>query len=135
MPSAWFGPQTNRCRQTRPFIGPWEFLRFYSARTCSRCVVRGRAFILHAHLGRDRAGIAHALVVIDLISALEIIEVAGQQRVAVEVEQAALFGQQEAEILLGSDLGDLAQRLVLGVVISGLGAAVSLFFEIEQLPL
>src|SRR5262245_20459123 len=36
MPSAWFGPQTNRCRQTRPFIGPWEFLRFYSARTCSR---------------------------------------------------------------------------------------------------
>src|SRR5262245_53203408 len=35
MPSAWFGPQTNRCRQTRPFIGPWEFLRFYSARTCS----------------------------------------------------------------------------------------------------
>src|SRR5215471_67611 len=24
MPSAWFGPQTNQCRQTRPFTGPWE---------------------------------------------------------------------------------------------------------------
>src|SRR5262245_55769010 len=24
MPSAWLGPQTNQCRQTRPFTGPWE---------------------------------------------------------------------------------------------------------------
>src|SRR5246500_3045397 len=24
MPSASFGPQTNQCRQTRPFTGPWE---------------------------------------------------------------------------------------------------------------
>src|SRR5215471_15546008 len=24
MSSAWFGPQTNQCRQTRPFTGPWE---------------------------------------------------------------------------------------------------------------
>src|SRR5262249_50303365 len=24
MPSAWFGPQTNQCRQTRPLTGPWE---------------------------------------------------------------------------------------------------------------
>src|SRR5262249_24738896 len=24
MLSAWFGPQTNQCRQTRPLTGPWE---------------------------------------------------------------------------------------------------------------
>src|SRR5262249_30090851 len=87
---------------------------------------------LHAHLGCDRAGVAHVLVVIDLISKLEIVEVAGQQRVAVEVEQAALFREQESEIFLGRDLRDLAQRLVFGVVIPSLGAAVTLLFEVEQ---
>src|SRR5215469_10561220 len=24
MPSAWLGPQTNQCRQTRPLTSPWE---------------------------------------------------------------------------------------------------------------
>ena len=52
-----------------------------------------------------------------------------------EVEQAALFGEQESEILLGCDLRDLPERLVLGVVIAGLGAAVTLLFEVKQPPL
>src|SRR6266487_4578229 len=89
---------------------------------------------LHAYLGRDRAGVAHVLVVMDVFSNLEIVEVSGQQRVAVEVEQAAFFRQQESEILLRRDLGDLAQRLVFGVVIPGLGTAVAPLFEVEQLP-
>src|SRR5215469_4746593 len=62
---------------------------------------------LHPHLGRDRAGVAHVLVVVDLLAALETVEVAGQQGVAVEIEQATLLGQQESEILLRRDLGNL----------------------------
>src|SRR5262245_12205259 len=98
-------------------------------------LLRPRAFALHAHLGRDRAGVAHVLVIVDLLAALEVIEIAGQQRVTMEVKQSALLREQESEILLGRDLRDLAQRLVLGVVIAGLGAAVALLFEVEQLPL
>src|SRR5262245_65047731 len=70
-----------------------------------------------------------------MIAALEIVEVAAEQRVAVEVEQAALLGHEESEVLPGGDLGDLAERLVLGVVVAGLGAAVALLLEVEELPL
>src|SRR5262245_33363416 len=66
-----------------------------------RTLLRIRGSTLHAHLGCDRAGVAHLVVVIDLVSGLETIEVAGQQRVAVEIKQAALFGEQESEIFLG----------------------------------
>src|SRR6516225_10677846 len=62
---------------------------------------------LHPHLGRDRAGVAHVLVVVDLLAALETVEVARQQGVAVEIEQATLLGQQESEILLRRDLDNL----------------------------
>src|SRR5262249_2298385 len=62
---------------------------------------------LHPHLGRDRAGVAHVLVVVDLLAALETVEVAGQQGVAVEIEQATLLGQQESELLLRRDPGNL----------------------------
>src|SRR5262245_37546549 len=98
-------------------------------------LLRPRAFVLHAHLGRDRAGVAYVLVIVDLLAALEVIEIAGQQRVTMEVEQSALLREQEPEILLGRDLRDLTQRLVFGVVLAGLGAAVALLFEVEQLPL
>src|SRR5262245_1664786 len=70
-----------------------------------------------------------------MIAALEIVKVAAEQRVAVEVEQAALLGHEESEVLPGGDLGDLAERLVLGVVVTGLGAAVALLLEVEELPL
>src|SRR5262245_22817289 len=94
-----------------------------------------QALALHPHLGRDRAGVPHVLVVVDLVAALEVVEVAGQQRVTVEVEQATLFGQQESEILLRRDLGNLTQRLVFGIVVADLCSAVALLFEVEQLPL
>src|SRR5262249_33671563 len=80
----------------------------------------GQALALHPHLGRDRAGVPHVLVVVDLVAALEVVEVAGQQRVTVEIEQATLFGQQESEILLRRDLGNLTQRLVFGIVVADL---------------
>src|SRR5262245_47174064 len=35
MPSAWFGSQTNQCRQDSPIYRSLRILRFYSARTCS----------------------------------------------------------------------------------------------------
>src|SRR5262245_6802620 len=90
-----------------------------------------KALALHPHLGRDRAGVAHVLVVVDLVAAFEVVEVAGQQRVAVEVEQATLFGQQESEILFRRDLGNLTQRLVFGIVVADLCSAIALLFEVE----
>ena len=52
-----------------------------------------------------------------------------------EIEQAALLGQEESEVLLGRNLGDLAEELVFGVVVAGLGAAVALLLEVGELPL
>src|SRR5262245_53496694 len=69
-----------------------------------RRLLRRQVLALYAYLGRDRTGVAHVLVIINVFSDLEIVEVSGQQRVAVEVEQAAFFRQQESEILLGRDL-------------------------------
>src|SRR5262249_30556424 len=69
-----------------------------------------------------RAGVTQALDVIDLIAALEGIEVAGQQAVAVEIEKPALLGHEEPEILRRRKLGDLPEELVLGVVQGVLGA-------------
>jgi hypothetical protein len=47
----------------------------------------------------------------------------------VEVEQAAFLGHQKSEILLGRDLGNLAEGLVLSIVVADLGAAVALGLE------
>src|SRR5262249_43114650 len=44
MPSAWFGPQTNQCRQTRPLTGPWEpcdSIRQEHALVLPRCAKNG----------------------------------------------------------------------------------------------
>ena len=94
-------------------------------------LLRAQVFALHPHLGRDRAGVADVLVVVDLLAALETVEVAGQQRVAVEIEQASLFGEQESEILLRGDLGNLTKRLVFGVVVADFCPAVALLLEVE----
>ena len=91
------------------------------------------AVALDAHLRGDRAGVAHVLDVMNLVAALEPIEVAGQQRVAVEVEQAAFLGHQEAEVLLGRDFGDLTEGLVACVVVRILAAAVALALEVDEL--
>ena len=51
-----------------------------------------------------------------------------------EVEQAALLGHQESEVLLGRDLGHLAERLVRGIVVAILVTAVALLLDLHQLP-
>src|SRR5262249_51792883 len=53
--------------------GRWIF-----ERTLRKRLLRCRVFHLYPHLGRDRAGIADILVVVDMIAALEIVEVAGE---------------------------------------------------------
>src|SRR5262245_66428516 len=61
-------------------------------RCASGCSVP-KALALHPHLGRDRAGVAHVLVVVDLVATFEVVEVSGQQRVPVDGEQTPRFGQ------------------------------------------
>src|SRR5919204_702847 len=46
---------------------------------------------LHAHLGCDGPGISNGLVIANLVTAREAIEVAGQHGVAVKIKQAALL--------------------------------------------
>ena len=69
-------------------------------------VAVGRA--LHPDLARDRSGVAHAGDVIDLVTAPQVVEISGQHRVAMEVEQAAFLREQESELAAGIGLGDLA---------------------------
>ena len=60
------------------------------------------------------------------------VEIAGQHGVAVEIEQAALLGDEESEVLLGGDLGNLAERLVAGIVVTVLlDPVAALLLELE----
>src|SRR5215510_16029767 len=69
-----------------------------------------------------------------LVAARETVEVAGKDGVAVEIEQAALLGDEEAEILLGCDLGDLTERLIAEIVVAVLlGAIATQLLDVEEL--
>src|SRR4051812_36312884 len=87
------------------------------------------------HLGGGRPGIAGGLHVRYVLALLERVEVAGQHAVTVEIEQAALRGQDKAKILVRRELGDLPEMLVLGVVAEILGAALALVLELQKLLL
>ena len=93
----------------------------------------GRA--LHPDLAGDRSGVAHAGDVVDLVAAPQVVEISGQHRIAMEVEQGAFLREQESELAAGIGLGDLPHRLVRPVVVGFLGAAVALLLDVEQLPL
>src|ERR1700730_5118187 len=71
---------------------------------------------LHPHLGRHRSGIADVLVVMHLVAAGEMVEIPGEDRVAVEIQEPSFFGQEVSKILIPVHLGDLAERLAFGVV-------------------
>src|SRR5262249_41784019 len=90
---------------------------------------------LHSHLGRDRASVAERFDVVHRVAALELVEVAVEQRVAVEIEQGPFLGEQEAEVLIVVDLGDLAEELLLGFVRRALAAIAALLLEVGELPL
>src|SRR6266487_94095 len=90
---------------------------------------------LHPHLDRGRPGVADVLDIIDLVARAQFLEIAGQHTVAGEIQEPALLGQQEAEILLGIELRDLPQKLVLGVVLGLAGAALALVLQLDQLIL
>src|SRR6476661_6998990 len=68
------------------------------------------------YLGGDRPGVADVLDVTHFIAAVQMIELAAQQAVAVEVQQAAFLGHQEAEVLLRRQFGDLAAKFMRGLV-------------------
>src|SRR6516164_11544211 len=57
MPSAWLGPQTNQCRQTRPFTGPWESCD--SIRQEHALVCRGDSLSARDHIGRGAVEPVH----------------------------------------------------------------------------
>src|SRR5436853_6169456 len=63
------------------------------------------------------------------------IEVTGQYRVAVKVEQPPFLCQEISEILLGRYLSYLTKGLVFRIMSRRLGAALSLPFQIETPPL
>src|SRR5262245_6292445 len=119
---------TARCCCRFPACSFWQCARL-------RRLFGAHALRLHPHLGRDRAGVADILVVMDFVAAREMVEVAGEHGVAVEVEQAALLGDEKAEILLGRDLGDLAERLIAEIVVAILlDAVAALLLDVDELP-
>src|SRR4051812_47436668 len=87
----------------------------------------------YAHLAGDRAGVAGRLDVGDLLAPAQLVEIARQHAVAVEVEQPALLGHQETEVLAAGQVGDLADELVLAIVPAVADRHVALVFEVEQL--
>ena len=52
-----------------------------------------------------------------------------------EIEESALPGQEEALVSFRRQFGDLAERLVLGIVVRLLGPALALLLEVAQAPL
>src|ERR1044072_79656 len=71
---------------------------------------------LHPHLGGDRAGVADRFDVTHVAADLQPVEVARHNAVAVEVEQPACRGEQEAEILPPRDLSHLSAHFVRSLV-------------------
>ncbi len=69
----------------------------------------------------------------DLIPAPQRVEVTGQHTVTMEIEEAALLGQEEPEILPLGDLGDLTEELVLAVMVRLLGTPLSSLLPFDQL--
>ena len=49
-----------------------------------------------------------------------------------EIEEAAFLREQESEFSAGIYIGNLAQGLVLGIVVGLLGAPLALLFQVEQ---
>src|SRR5690606_23419429 len=83
----------------------------------------------HANLCSKRPRIAHLLHVVNLVAHPELVEVALEHGIAVEVEAAALLGQQKSVILLRIKLGHLTQELVLQIVLTSLVAALALLTQ------
>ena len=81
------------------------------------------------------AGVAGVLDVVDLVAALEIVEVARQHRIAVEIQEAAFLGEEEAESAAASTSAIWPSDW-LGPSCKGLlGAPVALLLEVEELAL
>jgi len=68
----------------------------------------------------------------DFVAALQPVEIAGEQPVAMKIEQPTLLGHQEPVILVRVKFGDLAEELVAGVVVDGLGAAGELALVLDE---
>src|SRR5262245_46847767 len=91
--------------------GAWQASAGWSAARAGRSAGRRAATLApkrlvlppHPDLAGGRAGVAHVLDVIDLVTALERVEIARQRAVAVEVQEAAFLGHEKAEILLGRE--------------------------------
>src|SRR6266702_4688342 len=130
-----------RCTQTEDHHEAakalWRNARRRSGDDSERQIPPPLIFLLDAHLDGGRPGVADVLDVIDLVTLAQLLEIAGQHAVAVEVQQPAFLGQQEAEILLGIAFRDLAQKLVLGIVlgVASATATLALLLQLAKLVL
>src|SRR5690348_12404615 len=86
----------------------------------------------HPDLGRHRPSVADVLDVIDLVAAPQFVKIAGQDRIAVEIEEPAFLGHKKSLVSFRRQFGHLAESLVLGIVVRLLGAALALLVEVAQ---